>query len=122
MTYDTRTEQRIDAHASRWDDLAKKKMFGGLGWLVAGNLAFGAWKSSLIVRCGPQRQEELLRERHVSRFDVTGRPMKGWLLVAAPGFADDAVLAHWLEMGHAFATTLPPKESVPLWEPSETDR
>ncbi len=109
MAYDVALERRIDLLADTWSGLAKRKMFGGIGYLLAGNLAFGIWKHSLMVRCGPERQAECLRERHTGRFDVTGRPMKGWLLVDPAGFATEAALRRWLTIGYEFASSLPEK-------------
>lgn len=117
MAYDAALEQRIDVLVDTWQGLAKRKMFGGIGYVIGGNMAFGIWKSALVVRCGPERQFECLRERHTSRFDVTGRPMKGWLLVEAGGFSSEAALRRWLTLGYAFASSLPPKperEFVPV--------
>ena len=81
------THGRIDVLVNAWSGLAKRKMFGGVGYVIEGNMAFGIWKHSLVVRCGPERQAECLRERHTSRFDITGRPMKGWLLVGSTATA-----------------------------------
>ena len=117
MAYDTALERRIDVLVDPGQGLVKRKMFGGIGYVISGNMAFGIWKSALVVRCGPQRQLECLRERHTSRFDVTGRPMKGWLLVVAGGFTTEAALRRWLTLGHAFASSLPPRperEFVPI--------
>ncbi len=111
MAYDAALEQRIDVLVNAWSGLAKRKMFGGVGYVIEGNMAFGIWKHSLVVRCGPERQAECLRERHTSRFDITGRPMKGWLLVDPAGFAGEPALRRWLSLGYAYAGTLPPKVS-----------
>ena len=64
-------------------------MFGGVGFLLNGNLLVGVWKDSLCVRLGPDQAEEALLEPHVKEFDITGRPMKGWVLVEPEGVEDD---------------------------------
>lgn len=109
MAYDNRLEQRIDALAAPWPTLTKRKMFGGIGYLQQGNFTFGIWKRSLVVRCGPERQPALMGERFTSRFAVTGRPMKGWLLIDPQGFADQPALQRWLTVGWEYASALPPK-------------
>jgi hypothetical protein len=84
-------------------------MFGGVCYLTRGNMCFGIWQEYLIVRSDPATaQAQLLRE-HVRPFDVTGRPMKGWLMVAGQGWPTDVVLMEWLVMGRDFALTLPEK-------------
>ena len=70
-------------------NIEEKKMFGGVGFLLNGNMLVGVWKDSLIVRVGPDAYEEALLEPHVKEFDITGRPMKGWVLVEPTGVEDD---------------------------------
>ena len=110
MPYDHALEDRIDLLSVNWPGFGKKKMFGGLGYLLRGNMAFGIWKTQLIVRCGPERHEACLARPGVSEFDVTGRPMRGWIMVADDGFDDDTVLLAWLETGRDFAAGLPAKD------------
>ena len=64
-------------------------MFGGIGFLPHGNMLMGGWKDSFIVRLGPEGGDEALLEPHVKAFDITGRPMKGWVLVEPEGVEDD---------------------------------
>ena len=68
-------------------------MFGGVGFLLNGNLLVGVWKDSLIVRLGDEQGDEALLEPHVKEFDITGRAMKGWVLVAPKGIEDDEGIA-----------------------------
>jgi TfoX/Sxy family transcriptional regulator of competence genes len=89
--------------------LAEKKMFGGLAMLLHGNMAVGVPGEALVVRTDPGQQEALLAEPGVRIFDLTGRPMKGWLLVDPAGCADDADLRRWVDRGIAYAKSLPPK-------------
>ena len=84
-------------------------MFGGLGYSVRGNLAFGIWRDSLVVRCGPERYEECLAREGVTEFAATGRRMTGWVLVDPSGIRGDEELTAWLELGRQFAASLPPK-------------
>ena len=72
-------------------------------------MCFGIWQEYLIVRTGPVTAADHLKWEHVRPFDVTGRPMKGWLMVATEGWPTDAALLDWLKLGRAFALTLPEK-------------
>jgi TfoX/Sxy family transcriptional regulator of competence genes len=87
----------------------EKKMFGGVGFLIAGNMACGVNKEDLVVRVDPEKHSTLLKKPHVKPFDLTGRPMKGWLLVGADGCKTEKQLGAWVREGIAFALTLPPK-------------
>ena len=87
----------------------EKKMFGGVGFLLTGNMACGVNKDDLIVRVDPERHHTLLKKPHAKPFDLTGRPMKGWLLVEAAGCKTDRQLSTWVKEGTTFASTLPPK-------------
>jgi hypothetical protein len=91
------------------DGLAEKRMFGGIAFLVDGNMSCGVHGDELIVRLAPAETGEALRDPHVRVFDLTGRPMKGWILVAAGGVATDDALRSWVERSVAFARSLPPK-------------
>ena len=88
---------------------AEKKMFGGVAFLLNGNMCVGVHKESLIVRLDPEEAEAALREPHVGEFKVGGRPMKGWILVAPEGVADDAELNRWMERAVTFVGRLPAK-------------
>ena len=85
-------------------------MFGGLGFLLHGNLLVCVWKDSLIVRLGPNEGEEALKEPHVKEFDITGKPMKGWVLVEPEGVEDDHHLKDWIKRAVKFVGALPAKE------------
>lgn len=89
--------------------VAEKKMFGGIGFLLNGNMLVGVWKYSLIVRLGPLDGERALGEPHVREFDITGRPMTGWVMVEPDGVDDDRHLQSWIERAITFVATLPPK-------------
>jgi TfoX/Sxy family transcriptional regulator of competence genes len=101
--------KRIRDCLARTRNVEEKKMFGGVGFLLRGNMLVGVWKDSLIVRLDPDEGENALREPHVKAFDITGKPMKGWLLVEPDGVEDDDQLAHWIERASKFVKTLPAK-------------
>ena len=84
-------------------------MFGGVGYLLHGNMACGVHKESLIVRVGPDNYEDALREEYTTVFDMTGRPMRGWVMVSRDAFLSPADLEKWIKRGISFAMTLPPK-------------
>jgi hypothetical protein len=90
-------------------NLEEKKMFGGIGYLVSGNMACGVHKQNLIVRVGKKQYAHALMQAHTLQFDMTGRPMSGWVMVTPEGCAEDAALRAWVEKGLAFVGTLPPK-------------
>jgi TfoX/Sxy family transcriptional regulator of competence genes len=89
--------------------LLAEKMFGGLAMLLHGNMAVGVHGDALIVRTDPGRREQLLAEPGARVFDMTGRPMKGWLLVDPDGCAEDDDLRRWVDRGVEYARSLPPK-------------
>ena len=108
MAFDESLAARIrDALARK--GVEERKMFGGVGFLLHGNLLVGVWKDSLIVRLGPDEGDEALREPHVRAFDITGKPMKGWLLVEPEGVEEDDQLKDWIERATRFVRTLPAK-------------
>jgi TfoX/Sxy family transcriptional regulator of competence genes len=89
--------------------LAEKKMFGGLAVLLDGNMAVGVYGNDLLVRTDPGHQETLLAEPGTRPFDMTSRPMKGWIVVDARMCAEDDDLRRWVSRGVAHARSLPPK-------------
>ena len=84
-------------------------MFGGVCHLISGNMFCGVYKDYLILRLGDEKAGEALRKSSVRPFDITGRPMKGWVMVAGEGFKKDDDLRGWLNQAKKFAKTLPPK-------------
>ena len=89
--------------------VAEKKMFGGVAFLVNGNMSVGVYKEWLIARLGAETAGEALARPGAKVMDITGRPMKGWLMVAPDGVADDESLRAWVDESVAFAASLPPK-------------
>jgi TfoX/Sxy family transcriptional regulator of competence genes len=108
--YNAKLEEKIDAAVQLWQNVDKKKMFGGVGYLLKGNMCFGIWKDSLIVRMDRDLAEKSLTGRNVKPFDITGRPMAGWILVEAAGWKWPVNLAKWLKVGKQFALSLPEKK------------
>jgi TfoX/Sxy family transcriptional regulator of competence genes len=109
MAYSETLAARIRQRLARRRNFAEKNMFGGVGFLLNGNMCVGVWKDSLIVRVGPEPYDDALQESFVSKFDITGREMRGWVLVALEGVEDEDLLAEWIERGIRFTRTLPAK-------------
>jgi len=84
-------------------------MFGGIVFLLNGNMLVGVWKESLIVRLGQDQGDEALLEPHVKEFDITGRPMKNWVLVEPEGIESGDQLKRWIERALKFVRKLPAK-------------
>lgn len=92
--------------------LTEKRMFGSVAFLLYGNVCVGVWKNSLIVRLDPESYGKALTDEHVQEFDITGRPMKGWVLVQPDGIESDEQLNGWIDRSLAFVRTLPPKDNT----------
>jgi TfoX/Sxy family transcriptional regulator of competence genes len=109
MAYDTLLTTRIRAALGPLAVLEEKKMFGGVGFLLNGNMACGVHKNDMIVRVGPASYDDALSRPHTHVFDMTGHPMAGWIMVAPQGCATEKDLRAWVEQGLAFARSLPAK-------------
>jgi len=109
MAYDEVLAGRIKSVLDQQPGLVEKKMFGGVGFMVQGNMACGVHKDMLIVRVGPDAYEETMQYPHTRPFDMTGRAMKGWVMVEPGSLASEADLQEWVTAGLNFALTLPPK-------------
>ena len=109
MTYDEGLAERIRDRLGADPDITEKRMFGGLAFLHRGNMAVGVSGADLMVRVGPDNADAALARPGTRVFDMTGRPMRGWILVAGTALTEDDVLGRWIDEGHAFAASLPPK-------------
>lgn len=89
--------------------ITEKRMFGGIAFLLCGNMAVGVTGDDLMVRVGPDATDAALARPGARIFDMTGRPMRGWIVVAAEAVAQDEELGAWVDEGHGFAASLPPK-------------
>ena len=109
MAYNEALAGRVRSHLAGMPLLVEKKMFGGIGFLLQGNMACGVHGENLIVRVDPAEYEEILSQQHVKPFDMTGKPMKGWIFVTPEGVAREEELEKWIEKGVEFASKLPGK-------------
>lgn len=110
MAYNVQLTERIRSVLKGRKGLEEKKMFGGVGFLVNGNMACGVNKDDLILRLGEKEYQKALKSPHARKFDMTGRPMKGWVMVSEPGYASEKSLNTWIEVALTFARSLPPKK------------
>ena len=109
MPYDEKLDGRIQGVLSSWKNTDHKKMFGGVGYLLNGNMVCGVYKDFLILRLGDAEAKKALERPHVKPLDITGRPMKGWVMVEPEGCASVEALSEWLNRARAFVQQLPPK-------------
>lgn len=109
MAYDEGLAQRVRELLEEHPGFNEKKMFGGICFLLYGNMACGIISDDIIVRVGKEKYDDLLQLPHVKKFDITGRPMKGWVMVSYEGYESDEDLSEWIERGVDFALSLPPK-------------
>jgi TfoX/Sxy family transcriptional regulator of competence genes len=110
MAFSEALASRVRQALARKKGIEEKKMFGGIGFLLNGNMLVGIWKESLIVRLGDEQGAQALLEPHVSEFNITGRSMKGWVLVALEGVRNDDQLSGWIQRAVKFVEKLPAKE------------
>ncbi|CUR59922.1 conserved hypothetical protein [metagenome] len=112
MAYDEALAQRIRDLLDGEPGVTSRRMFGGLGFMVDGHMAVAAAsQGSLMVRADPADAEQWFDGESVNPMEMRGRPMTGWLLVAADALADDQALEVWVDRGVAHVRTLPPKET-----------
>lgn len=110
MAYDDDLAQRVRTLVGDEPAVTEKRMFGGLAFLIGGNMAVAvSSQGGLMVRCDPAETERLLDEPHARPMEMRGREIDGWLRVDAAGVSADAALAPWVEHGVAYARSLPPK-------------
>ncbi len=109
MPYDEGLAQRVREGLEECPYVSEKKMFGGLAFLLAGNMCVGVVGDELMVRVGPDAYEEAVRLPRARKMDLTGRPMKGFVYVDRHGIASDAGLQRWIERGVRYAASLPAK-------------
>ena len=109
MPYDEILAARLRDLLAGNDAVNEKKMFGGVAFLVNGNMSVGVYREWLIARLSAETAGEALQRPGAKVMDITGRPMKGWLMVAPDGVADAESLRAWVDESVAFAASLPPK-------------
>jgi len=109
MPYDEKLAGRIRELLSGRTALTEKKMFGGLAFMIRGNMCCGVVEQTLMVRVGPDRYERALTRKHARPMDFTGRPLRGFVYVDPAGIRNRRDLKRWVEPAVAFAASLPEK-------------
>jgi hypothetical protein len=109
MAYNQDLAQRIRDVLGEPTDLTERQMFGGIGFMIDGNMACGVIEDDLIIRVGPDHYDDALAKKHTRAFDMTGRPMRGWIVVTPKGYQSVNDLKAWVERGVNLAKALPPK-------------
>ncbi len=109
MPYDETLAAKVRKLLGQRKDLTEKKMFGGVGFLLNGNICCGAWKEFLILRLGDDASRQVLTEEHARPFDITGRPMRGWAMIEPAGWENAASLRRWIAWAVEFTAALPAK-------------
>ena len=109
MAYDEGLADRIRGALAKHPGVSERKMFGGLCFMVQGNMACGVVGDELMVRVGPDGYEAALAEPHAREMDFTKRPMRGMVYVGREGIESDEGLEDWVDRGAAFALSLPAK-------------
>lgn len=109
MAYDKGLAQRIREILEEEPGCNERQMFGGLCFLLFGNMFCGIIREDLIVRVGADKYAEMLTLPHTKKFDLTGKELKGWVMVLSEGLDDDEELDHWVHRALSFVRTLPPK-------------
>jgi TfoX/Sxy family transcriptional regulator of competence genes len=113
MAYDEGLAERIRSVLQDEGAITEKKMFGGIAFLLKGHMFVGTAKGDLMVRVGPERHAECLKQPHARPMDFTGKPMVGYVFVSPDGLSEDEVLERWVRLGLRFAGTLPEKTKTP---------
>ena len=109
MPFDPGLAERLSEILRAQPDMQEKKMFGGIGWMLNGNMCVGVYKDFLILRLGEDQADNLFKEQHVKPMDITGKPMKGWAMVSPDGYADDKSMKRYVGASIGFVRTLPSK-------------
>ncbi len=109
MAIDEGLAERVREQLEGLQGLSERRMFGGLAFMINGNMCVGLVRDSLMVRIGPNAYESVVKLPFARPMDFTGKPLRGFVYVAPEGVAEDQDLVAWVERGVSFAAALPPK-------------
>ena len=110
MPYNADLAERLSKLMAGRSELEPRKMFGGICFMLNGNVCLGVYKDFLILRVGPRNSAKLLRKLFAKPMDITGKPMKGWIMVSRAGWSDEKELKQMSQLALSFVETLPPKD------------
>jgi TfoX/Sxy family transcriptional regulator of competence genes len=111
MPYDPGLAARIEEQLHECSGFVEKKMFGGIGWLLHGNMCVGVYKEWLITRVGEEKARILCQSKSVKIMDITGKPMKAWTMIAPEAVEEEQDLKRYISYAIDFVVTLAPKPS-----------
>lgn len=109
MAYNEQLVSRVRNLVSNKPGYSERKMFGGMSFIINGNMACGVNEDNLVVRVGPDAYQEALGKPHAKAADMTGRSIKGWVTVEPAGLTNEQDLLAWVDRGVSYASSLPPK-------------
>lgn len=109
MAYSTSLAERLRDCLDSKPEIVEKKMFGGLGYLLHGNMMIGVWREFLILRLGKEQAAKALKLKHIKPFDITGKSLTGWVMISETNLEDDLDIKRWLRLAHEFVLKLPAK-------------
>jgi TfoX/Sxy family transcriptional regulator of competence genes len=109
MAYDEALAERVKSLLGGREAVVERKMFGGIAWMLSGNMAVGVLGEELLVRLDPEDAERALAEPHVRQFVMGGRASRGFVLAGDEAIASDEGLTQWVDAGADYASSLPPK-------------
>jgi TfoX/Sxy family transcriptional regulator of competence genes len=109
MAYDENAAARLRDELGTLPGLTEKKMFGGIAFLIGGNMACGVIGNDLIARVGAAQHAASMAQPGARVFDFSGKPMAGWVVVAPPGYSAADDLARWVKLAVTYAGSLPAK-------------
>ena len=107
--YDKGLAERLTERVGDMFEMEVTYMFGGFGYLMNGNICVAIWNDMLVIRVGVDAANALMNKPHIRPFDLTGRPMKGWMMVTHDGIAEDTDLRRYVDLAVFFTGSLPPK-------------
>ena len=117
MAYDASLARRVGFLFESLAGAVEKKMFGGVVYMLRGNMCAGVWRDFLILRVGPDEYQKTLQEPHIRLMDITGRPMTGWVMVEPEGYDSDVELRRLVGLAVRFVGQLPTKATKPRKKP-----
>lgn len=106
MAYDEALAQRLREALKGQKGVVEKKMFGGVGFILRGNMLVGVIKNDMVVRVSPEDNGQFLKRPHARQFDFSGKPMVGWIYVEPAGIKSQAELKKWVQIGLDYAASL----------------
>ncbi|OGP63220.1 MAG: hypothetical protein A2V65_00120 [Deltaproteobacteria bacterium RBG_13_49_15] len=109
MPFNDRIDARIQNAVAEWKEVDRKKMFGGICYLYCGHMFAGVYKDYLILRLGEKKAKDALERPFIRPFDITGKPMKGWVMLEEQAFLTENDLKKWVKEAKTVAAALPPK-------------